>query len=64
MATNIIERMFVELGLDFSKYAADADKAVKKNAQLENALGGVEDASKKAEKARANLSKGQEKAIK
>ena len=41
MATNIIERMFVELGLDFSKYAADADKAVKKNAQLENALGGV-----------------------
>lgn len=64
MATNIIERMFVELGLDFSKYAVDADKAEKLNKKLEKALHGVEGASKKVEKAHANLTKGQKAAIK
>ena len=38
MATNIIERLFIEVGLDFSKLATEADKAIAKGNKLEESL--------------------------
>lgn len=64
MATNIIERLFIEVGLDFTKMAADADKAIAKNDKLEKSLEGAEDASKKANKAFGEMSKGQKEVLK
>ena len=60
MSTNIIERLFIEVGLDFSKMAAEADKAIAKSEKLEKSLEGTEDASKKANKAFGEMSKGQQ----
>ena len=48
MATNIIERLFIEVGLDFSKLATEADKAIAKGNKLEESLSKTEDASDKA----------------
>lgn len=64
MATNIIERLLVEVGLDFSKFSADADKAISKNNKLGESLEGTEEASKKAGEASKELSKEQSKSAK
>ncbi|MBI0133472.1 phage tail tip lysozyme [Snodgrassella sp. W8132] len=57
MTTNIVEQMLVELGLDASKYTAQADKAEKKNQALEKSLDKTEKASKQAGKANEELAK-------
>ena len=57
MTTNIVEQMLVELGLDASKFAAQADKAEKKNQALEKSLDKTEKASKQAGKANEELAK-------
>lgn len=57
MTTNIVEQMLVELGLDASKYTAQADKAEKKNQALEKSLVKTEKASKQAGKANEELAK-------
>lgn len=62
MSTNIIERLFIEVGLDFSKLASEADKAIATSNKLEGALSGTEKASGKANKALGELSKGKAKA--
>ena len=62
MTTNIVEQMLVELGLDASKYTAQADKAVKTNKQLEKSLTDTEKASKETEKAQKKLGDETEKA--
>lgn len=62
MTTNIVEQMLVELGLDASKYTAQADKAVKTNKQLEKSLTDTEKASKETEKAQKKLGEETEKA--
>ncbi|PIT21423.1 hypothetical protein [Snodgrassella alvi] len=63
MATNVVEQMLIELGFDASKFASEAEKAVKKNQQLEKSLTDTEKASKKAEKAQDELTKKQHNAI-
>ena len=62
MATNIIERLFIEVGLDFSKLASEADKAIATSNKLEGSLSGTEKASGKANKALGDLAKGKAKA--
>ncbi len=62
MSTNIIERLFIEVGLDFSKLASEADKAIATSNKLEGALSGTEKASGKANKALGDLAKGKAKA--
>ena len=62
MATNIIERLFIEVGLDFSKLATEADKAIAKGNKLEESLSKTEDASGKANKALGDLVKSKAKA--
>ena len=62
MATNIIERLFIEVGLDFSKLASEADKAIATSNKLEGSLSGTEKASGKANKALSDLAKGKAKA--
>nr|WP_279040942.1 phage tail tip lysozyme [Snodgrassella alvi] len=57
MTTNIVEQMLVELMLDTSKFAAQADKAEKKNQALEKSLDKTEKASKQAGKANEELAK-------
>ncbi|WP_371751792.1 hypothetical protein [Snodgrassella alvi] len=57
MTTNIVEQMLVELMLDTSKFAAQADKAEKKNQALEKSLDKTEKASKQAGKANEELTK-------
>lgn len=57
MTTNIVEQMLVELMLDTSKFAAQADKAEKKNQALEKSLVKTEKASKQAGKANEELAK-------
>lgn len=57
MTTNIVEQMLVELMLDTSKFAAQADKAEKKNQALEKSLDKTEKASKQARKANEELAK-------
>ena len=62
MTTNIVEQILVELMLDTSKFAAQADKAVKTNKQLEKSLTDTEKASKETEKAQKKLGDETEKA--
>ncbi|PIT61665.1 hypothetical protein BHC47_05875 [Snodgrassella alvi] len=57
MTTNIVEQILVELMLDTSKFAAQADKAEKKNQALEKSLDKTEKASKQAGKANEELAK-------
>ena len=57
MTTNIVEQILVELMLDTSKFAAQADKAEKKNQALEKSLDKTEKASKQAGKANEELTK-------
>ena len=57
MTTAIVEQMLVELGLDTSKFASEADKAIKKHQQLEKALTDTEKSSQKANKAHTELAK-------
>lgn len=57
MTTNIVEQMLVELMLDTSKYTEQADKAEKKNQELEKSLDKTEKASKQAGKANEELAK-------
>ena len=57
MTTAIVEQMLVELGLDTSKFASEADKAIKKHQQLEKALTDTEKSSQKATKAHTELAK-------
>ncbi|SCC09463.1 MULTISPECIES: phage tail tip lysozyme [Snodgrassella] len=63
MATNVVEQMLIELGFDASKFATEAEKAVKKNKELEKSLTDTEKASKKSEKANDELAKKQHNAI-
>lgn len=62
MATNIVEQMLIELGIDTSKYLAEAEKTTKKNQELEKSLANTEKASKKTEKAHKELGEETEKA--
>ena len=55
MTTAIVEQMLVELGFDTSKFASEADKAIKKHQQLEKALTDTEKSSQKATKAHTEL---------
>lgn len=57
MTTSIVEQMLVEVGLDTSKFASEADKAIKKHQQLEKALTDTEKSSQKANKAHTELAK-------
>lgn len=63
MATNVVEQMLIELGFADSKFASEAEKAIKKNKELEKSLTDTEKASKKAEKANDELTKKQQNAI-
>lgn len=47
MATQIVEQILVELGLDMSKFSTEAEKAFKKNKELSKSLSDTENASKK-----------------
>ena len=55
MTTAIVEQMLVELGFDTSKFASEADKAIKKHQQLEKAITDTEKSSQKATKAHTEL---------
>ena len=55
MTTAIVEQMLVELGFDTSKFASEADKAIKKHQQLEKAITDTEKSSQKATKAHTKL---------
>ncbi|WP_369608219.1 hypothetical protein [Snodgrassella alvi] len=57
MATNIVEQMLIELGIDTSKYLAEAEKTTKKNQELEKSLANTEKASKQAGKSNEDLAK-------
>ena len=57
MTTAIVEQMLVELGFDTSKFASEADKAIKKHQQLEKAITDTEKSSQKATKAHTELAK-------
>lgn len=57
MATNIVEQMLIELGIDTSKYLAEAEKTTKKNQELEKSLANTEKASKRAGKSNEDLAK-------
>lgn len=59
MATQIVEQIFEELGLDMSKFAAKAEKAFKKNKELSKPLKRTEKAPQKAGKTHDELSKKQ-----
>ena len=61
MATNIIERLFIEVGLDFSKLASEADKAIATSNKLEGSLSGIEQTSKKTNE---SLTKGGKEVLK
>ncbi|PIT49155.1 hypothetical protein BHC46_02645 [Snodgrassella alvi] len=63
MATNVVEQMLIELGFADSKFASEAEKAIKKNKELEKSLTDTEKASKKSEKANDELAKKQHNAI-
>lgn len=63
MATNVVEQMLIELGFADSKFASEAEKAIKKNKELEKSLTDTEKASKKSEKANDELTKKQQNAI-
>jgi hypothetical protein len=63
MATNVVEQMLIELGFADSKFASEAEKAIKKNKELEKSLTDTEKASKKSEKANDELTKKQHNAI-
>jgi hypothetical protein len=62
MATNVVEQMLIELGFADSKFASEAEKAIKKNKELEKSLTDTEKASKKTEKAQKSLGEETEKA--
>lgn len=57
MATNIVEQMLIELGIDTSKYLAEAEKTTKKNQELEKSLANTEKASKQVGKSNEDLAK-------
>jgi hypothetical protein len=63
MATNVVEQMLIELGFENSKFTPEAEKAIKKNKELEKSLTDTEKASKKTEKAQDELTKKQHNAI-
>lgn len=59
--SNIVEAIFVQLGLDTKGYAQDAEKAVRQNENLEKSLSNTEKSAQKTDKAMSGMGKSAEK---